>query len=70
MGDDAYEQSLVYEIPLEVLLDVPLKRSTGDRRPFTRYSADEYVLLTDGGEPECFAKAMEDEHKKEWVKIR
>ncbi|GJX71625.1 hypothetical protein Tco_0308796 [Tanacetum coccineum] len=25
-----------------------------------------YVLLTDGGEPECYAEAMEDEHKKEW----
>ncbi|GJV75560.1 retrovirus-related pol polyprotein from transposon TNT 1-94, partial [Tanacetum coccineum] len=34
--------------------------------PSTRYSANEYVLLTDGGEPECYAEAMEDEHKKEW----
>jgi hypothetical protein len=46
---------------------VPLRRSTRDRHPSTRYSADEYVLLTDGGEPECYAEAMEDEHKKEWV---
>ncbi|GJU25788.1 putative RNA-directed DNA polymerase [Tanacetum coccineum] len=30
------------------------------------YSLHEYVLLTDEGEPECYAEAMEDEHKKEW----
>jgi transposase InsO family protein len=46
---------------------VPLRRSNRDRHPSTRYSADEYVLLTDGGEPECYAEAMEDDHKKEWV---
>ncbi|GJU85033.1 putative RNA-directed DNA polymerase [Tanacetum coccineum] len=38
----------------------------GGYHPSTRYSANEYVLLTDGGEPECYAEAMEDEHKKEW----
>ncbi|KAL6529789.1 hypothetical protein OROGR_015412 [Orobanche gracilis] len=42
---------------------VPLRRSTRDRHP---YSADEYVLLTDGGEPECFKEALEDENKKDW----
>ncbi|KAL4559836.1 hypothetical protein LXL04_031982 [Taraxacum kok-saghyz] len=46
---------------------VPLRRSSRDRHPSTRYSADEYVLLTDGGEPECYEEAMEDEHKKKWV---
>jgi hypothetical protein len=25
------------------------------------------VLLTDGGEPECYAEAMEDEHKSKWI---
>ncbi|GJX61598.1 putative RNA-directed DNA polymerase [Tanacetum coccineum] len=45
---------------------VPLRRSTRDHHPSTRYSANEYVLVTDGGEPECYAEAMEDEHKKEW----
>ncbi|GJV49100.1 retrovirus-related pol polyprotein from transposon TNT 1-94 [Tanacetum coccineum] len=29
-------------------------------------SSTQYGLLTDGGEPECYTKAMEDEHKKEW----
>ncbi|KAJ0865779.1 putative RNA-directed DNA polymerase [Helianthus annuus] len=46
---------------------IPLRRSTRNRHPSTRYSADEYVLLTDGGEPECYEEAMEDEHKREWV---
>ncbi|GJX69857.1 putative RNA-directed DNA polymerase [Tanacetum coccineum] len=27
---------------------------------------EDYVLLTDGGEPECYAEAIEDEHQKEW----
>ncbi|KAD4180550.1 hypothetical protein E3N88_29141 [Mikania micrantha] len=44
---------------------IPLRWSTRDRHPSTRFSADEYVLLTDGGEPECYAEAMEDEYKRE-----
>ncbi|CAH9096206.1 unnamed protein product [Cuscuta epithymum] len=56
------------EIPVpDVPPFVPLRRSTRDRHPSTRFSANEYVLLTDGGEPECYAEAMEDEHKREWV---
>lgn len=31
-----------------------------------RYSTEEYVLLIKEREPECYAKAMEDEHKAEW----
>jgi hypothetical protein len=63
LHDESHDQFPVPEIPP----DVPLRRSTGDRHPSTRYSVDEYVLLTDGGEPECYAEAMEDEHKLEWV---
>ncbi|GJY09561.1 retrovirus-related pol polyprotein from transposon TNT 1-94, partial [Tanacetum coccineum] len=48
------------------MLTLLLRRSTRDHHPSTRYSAHEYVLLTDGGKPECYAKAIEDEHKKEW----
>lgn len=25
------------------------------------------MLLTDGGEPECYEEAMEDEHKNQWI---
>ena len=49
MGDNAHEQSPISEVPLELLPDVPLRRSIGDRRSSTRYSANEYVLLIDGG---------------------
>ena len=52
---------------LEIPPKVPLRRSIKDCHRSTRYSADEYVLVTDEGEPECYAEAMEDEHKKEWV---
>ncbi|GJR64775.1 putative RNA-directed DNA polymerase [Tanacetum coccineum] len=38
---------------------LPLRRSTRDHHPSTCYSPHEYVLLTDGGEPECYAEAME-----------
>lgn len=32
-----------------------------------RYSAEEYMLLTDGGEPENFTDAMEDENMQEQI---
>nr|GFD53376.1 retrovirus-related Pol polyprotein from transposon TNT 1-94 [Tanacetum cinerariifolium] len=54
------------ELPVPMQPFVLLRRSTRDHHPSIRYSANEYVLLTDGGEPECYVEAMEDEHKKEW----
>ncbi|RVW22327.1 Retrovirus-related Pol polyprotein from transposon TNT 1-94 [Vitis vinifera] len=63
MDDDVHEQSPAAEAPL----DIPLRRSTRDRHPSTRYSVDDYVLLTDGGEPESYVEAMEDENKMKWV---
>nr|GFC50905.1 hypothetical protein [Tanacetum cinerariifolium] len=44
------------ELPVPMPPFVPLRRSTIDRHPSTRYSANEYVLLTDGGEPECYVE--------------
>ncbi|KAD6119895.1 hypothetical protein E3N88_11166 [Mikania micrantha] len=68
--DEQHEDGDVINPELPIL-DMPafvsLRRSTRDRHPSTHFSADEYVLLTDGGEPECYAEAMEDEHKREWV---
>ncbi|KAK8537987.1 hypothetical protein V6N12_044126 [Hibiscus sabdariffa] len=46
---------------------VPLRRSSRDRRSSSRYSSDDYVLLTDEGEPECYEDAMESECKDQWV---
>ncbi|GJS33328.1 retrovirus-related pol polyprotein from transposon TNT 1-94 [Tanacetum coccineum] len=40
---------------------LPLRRSTRDHHPSTCYSPHEYVLLTDGGEPECYAEDFEVE---------
>jgi len=36
---------------------VQLRRSNRQKQPSTRYSCDEYITLTDGGEPECFEEA-------------
>ena len=63
MVDDVHEQSPVADAPS----GIPLMRSNSDRHPFTRYSIDDYVLLTDWGEPEIYEEAMEDEHKMKWV---
>jgi len=45
-----------------------LRRSTREHQPSRRYSPSEYVLLTDGGEPESYQEALEHEHKREWLK--
>ena len=37
----------------------------GDRRPSIRYPPNEYLLLTDEGEPESYKEAKKDEHKIE-----
>ena len=44
-----------------------VRRSTRVPKPTTRYSANEYVLLSDGGEPLCYEEALEDPHKEDWV---
>ena len=46
---------------------VQLRRSNRERQPSRRYSSDEYVILTDDEEPECFTEAMESEEKKKWL---
>ena len=63
MDDDFHEQSPVVDAPL----GIPLRRSTKDRHPSTRYFVDNYVFLIDGGEPESYEEAMEDENKMKWV---
>ena len=42
-------------------------RSSGNIRPPHRYSPTlNYLLLTDGGEPECYDKALRDENSSKW----
>ena len=42
----------------------PVRRSTIERRPSTRYHPYEYVMLTDVGEPESYQEVM----AHEWLK--
>ena len=45
--DDAEPTEQAPQPPVEI----PLRRSTRERQPSTRYLLHEYVMLTDGGEP-------------------
>ena len=45
----------------------PRTRSGRVVQPSTRYSSNEYVLFTDGGEPDSFEEAMKDGHKHKWM---
>ena len=49
-------------------VDPVLRRSTRERRPPRRYADGDFVLVTDGGEPESFDEAMHDEQSAEWMK--
>ena len=45
------------ELPLPPY-EPPLRRSTRERQPFTRYPPNEYMMLTNGGEPETYQEAI------------
>ena len=55
------------ELPLPPY-EPPLRRSTKEIQPSTRYPPNEYVMLSDGGEPKTYQEAILHESKKEWVK--
>ena len=59
-------EPVVGELPLPSY-EPPLRRSTRDRQPSTRYPPNEYVILTNGGEPKTYQEAILHESKKEWV---
>nr|GFA55234.1 retrovirus-related Pol polyprotein from transposon TNT 1-94 [Tanacetum cinerariifolium] len=65
-GQDKLGYKLYDPVQKRLVRSRDVERSTRDHHPSTRYSANEYVLLTDGKEPECYLEAIEDEHKKEW----
>ena len=46
---------------------VQIRRSNRQREPSTRYPSDDYVTLTDEGEPECYLEAIESEETKKWL---
>jgi len=45
-----------------------MRRSIRERHPLQKYSPHEFMLLTDGGEPECYEEAMLHEEKDKWFK--
>ena len=61
-NDDVHHQSLT-----PMTSPVPLRRGDINKKQSTRYSNNEYVLLTDDGELESFEEAMDDEHKQKWI---
>ena len=50
------------------LVEPQLRRSTREHRPSTRYSSEEFVLLTDEGEPECLEEVLVHQEKMQWLK--
>ena len=62
-GATPTKQEGVEEIPLES----ELRRSSRRHQPSRRYPIDEYVMLTDYGEPECYQEVVECEHEEEWL---
>lgn len=65
-GDNADDEQPENEQVVEPPPQPEVRRSTRERQPSQRYSSNEFVLLSDGGEPECFDEAMSHEHNKEW----
>ena len=55
------------ELPLSPY-EPPLRRSTRERQPSTRYPPNEYVMVIDRGESETYQEAILHESKKEWIK--
>ena len=64
MQDDVVVQQPIIDAP-----ESSLRRSSSERIPSSRYSPNEYILLTDGGEPESLDEAMESEEKERWFDV-
>ena len=47
-----------------------VSRSSKNIRPPQRYSPTlNYLLLTDGGKPECYDEVLQDENSSKWVLV-
>ena len=55
------------EVGEQLPAEPQLRRSSRQRQPSRRYSTDEYVMLTDAGEPESYQEAIESEQKEKWL---
>ncbi|PKI76683.1 hypothetical protein CRG98_002992 [Punica granatum] len=67
VDDDVIKDDTNSQLQLEPADNLP-RRSNRVRQPFTRYPPHEYVLLTDGEEPECYDEVVAHEHKEYWLK--
>ncbi|CAL8169106.1 unnamed protein product [Prunus armeniaca] len=68
IGDDVVDEGLEAQAHEEPAAEFQPRRSTRVQRPSSRYSSDDYVLLTDGGEPECYKEALAHDQQDEWLK--
>ena len=71
--DDAADDDVEPEIegeepPQESLPQTPLRRSTREKQPSRKYSSNEYVMISDQGEPETYQEVLKHENKAEWLK--
>ncbi|RDY10948.1 hypothetical protein CR513_04456, partial [Mucuna pruriens] len=69
-NDVEEEQEMSQDENLGVAPELPqvqIRRSNRQRQSSTRYTSDEYVILTDREEPECYEESMEsEERQKAW----
>ena len=68
--DDEEEHAMSQDENLSDAIEptqVQLRRSNMERQPSKRYSPNEYVILTNDGEPECFREAMKSEENRKWL---
>ncbi|CAL2270428.1 unnamed protein product [Prunus armeniaca] len=66
--DDAADEGLEAQVHEEPAAEFQPRRSTRVRRPPSRYSPNDYVLLIDGGELECYEEALTHDQQDEWLK--
>ncbi|KAB2630464.1 hypothetical protein D8674_007983 [Pyrus ussuriensis x Pyrus communis] len=61
MGNESYSKFLE-------LNEDKVRRSSRSRRPFTKYSSSEYIMLTNYGEPETYEEARAHNDSDIWMK--
>ena len=67
--DDASKDDVEPKIEGEQPLpQTPLRRSTREKQPSKKYSSNEYVMISDQGEPETYQEVLKHENKIEWLK--
>jgi hypothetical protein len=66
--DNVDSEEHLKQASLEPSTEIQLKRSTRESQPSRRYSLDEYVLFSNGGELESYQEAMLYDQKNEWQK--